>query len=236
LTSRAVHRAADRLQRKTPRPRQGHPARAAHRRGQLSTSVYWELSILRLNQLDYFDKIEADKAAELKKNTKDGTVDITLSSKGEGQAVHRVQGGVELAGRQFPRLTYQTNNFWDWAKHLRFRRSSRFDAQLHVRFTEPYLFDGDLHGFHVFSSRYKFDQHAAALFTAKSVSIQSPIIQNYIRTARASPFMRAIPSQIVVYTSCRQLRPDPQRTLRVSMMLPNYCSPIAIPQHRRPTR
>src|SRR5258708_39488096 len=38
----------------------------------------WEMSILRLNQLDYFDKIEADKAAEIKRNNKDVTVDINL--------------------------------------------------------------------------------------------------------------------------------------------------------------
>src|SRR2546421_9464610 len=33
--------------------------------GQLFNKRLWEMSILRLNQLDYFDKIEADKAAEI---------------------------------------------------------------------------------------------------------------------------------------------------------------------------
>src|SRR5438477_9531254 len=46
--------------------------------GQLFNKRLWELSILRLNQLDYFDKIEADKAAEIKRNPKEGTVDINL--------------------------------------------------------------------------------------------------------------------------------------------------------------
>ncbi|MGH7839733.1 MAG: BamA/OMP85 family outer membrane protein, partial [Candidatus Binataceae bacterium] len=42
--------------------------------GQLFNKRAWEVSILRLNQLDYFNKIEADKAAEIKRNTKEGTV------------------------------------------------------------------------------------------------------------------------------------------------------------------
>src|ERR1700675_4954770 len=46
--------------------------------GQLFNKRLWELSVLRLNQLDYFDKIEADKAAQIKRNNKEGTVDIHL--------------------------------------------------------------------------------------------------------------------------------------------------------------
>ena len=53
--------------------------------GQLFNKRLWELSILRLNQLDYFDKIEADKAAEIKRNNKAGTVDITLKLKEKGK-------------------------------------------------------------------------------------------------------------------------------------------------------
>jgi outer membrane protein insertion porin family len=46
--------------------------------GQLFNKRAWEISILRLNQLDYFDRIEADKAVEIKRNTKEGTVDLNL--------------------------------------------------------------------------------------------------------------------------------------------------------------
>src|SRR5258708_5338878 len=53
--------------------------------GQLFNKRLWELSILRLNQLDYFDRIEADKAAEIKRNTKEGTVDINLKLKEKGK-------------------------------------------------------------------------------------------------------------------------------------------------------
>ncbi len=54
--------------------------------GQLFNKRAWELSILRLNQLNYFDKLEADKAAEIKRNTKEGTVDLLLKLKEKGNS------------------------------------------------------------------------------------------------------------------------------------------------------
>jgi len=70
--------------------------------GSLFNKRLWELSILRLNQLDFFDRIEADKAAEIKRNNKDGTVDIT-SAQGKGQAVHRTAGRRQRPGWQLHR-------------------------------------------------------------------------------------------------------------------------------------
>jgi outer membrane protein insertion porin family len=40
----------------------------------------WEVSLLRLNQLNYFDTIKPENA-ELKRNVKAGTVDIKLKLK-----------------------------------------------------------------------------------------------------------------------------------------------------------
>src|SRR6202045_4349668 len=78
--------------------------------GQLFNKRLWELSILRLNQLDYFDKIEADKAAEIKRNTKEGTVDINLKLKEKGKQSIGLQGGVSGRAGSFIGLTYQTKN------------------------------------------------------------------------------------------------------------------------------
>jgi outer membrane protein insertion porin family len=150
--------------------------------GQLFNKRYWELSILRLNQLDYFDRIEADKAAELKKNTKDGTVDITLKLKEKGKQSIGLQGGVSGLAGSFIGLTYQTNNFLGLGETLTF--SAQFGdltRSFMFGFTEPYLFDRPIaSGFTVFSSRYKFDQaRQAALITGQSVSINPQFIQNY---------------------------------------------------------
>jgi outer membrane protein insertion porin family len=150
--------------------------------GQLFNKRAWELSILRLNQLDYFDKIEADKAAEIKRNTKEGTVDINLKLKEKGKQSIGLQGGVSGLSGSFIGLTYQTNNFLGLGETLTF--SAQFgDLQRSFQFgfTEPYLFDRPISsGFTVFTSRYNFDQaRQQALLTGQSVSINPQFVQNY---------------------------------------------------------
>jgi outer membrane protein insertion porin family len=94
--------------------------------GQLFNKRYWDISILRLNQLNYFDKIEADKAVELQKNSKDGTVDINLKLKEKGKQSIGLQGGVSGLAGGFIGLTYQTNNFLGLGETLTF--SAQFGA------------------------------------------------------------------------------------------------------------
>ncbi len=150
--------------------------------GQLFNKRAWELSILRLNQLDYFDKIEADKAAELKRNTKEGTVDINLKLKEKGKQSIGLQGGVSGLSGSFIGLTYQTNNFLGLGETLTFSAQfGNLQRSFQFGFTEPYLFDRPIQsGFTIFSSRYKFDQaQQQALLTGQAVSINPQFIQNY---------------------------------------------------------
>src|SRR5215470_11198782 len=150
--------------------------------GQLFNKRLWEMSVLRLNQLDYFDKIEADKAAEIKRNNKAGTVDITLKLKEKGKQSIGLQGGVSGLAGSFVGLTYQTNNFLGLGETLTF--SAQFGSLQRIfqfGFTEPYLFDRPIStGFTVFSSRYSFDQaKQESLLLGQSVSINPQFIQNY---------------------------------------------------------
>ncbi|MGB9466498.1 MAG: outer membrane protein assembly factor BamA [Candidatus Acidiferrum sp.] len=150
--------------------------------GQLFNKRYWDISILRLNQLNYFDKIEADKAVELQKNTKDGTVDINLKLKEKGKQSIGLQGGVSGLAGGFIGLTYQTNNFLGLGETLTL--SAQFGAYqrvLQFGFTEPYLFDRPIStGFTVFSSKYNFNQaQQEAAFTGQQVSINPQYIQDY---------------------------------------------------------
>jgi outer membrane protein insertion porin family len=150
--------------------------------GQLFNKRAWELSILRLNQLDYFDKIEADKAAELKRNSKEGTVDINLKLKEKGKQSIGLQGGVSGLSGSFIGLTYQTNNFLGLGETLTFSAQfGNLQRSFQFGFTEPYLFDRPIQsGFTIFSSRYKFDQaQQQALLTGQAVSINPQFIQNY---------------------------------------------------------
>ena len=150
--------------------------------GQLFNKRAWEISILRLNQLDYFDRIEEDKAVEIKRNQKEGTVDLTLKLKEKGKQSIGLQGGVSGLAGTFIGLTYQTNNFLGLGERLTF--SAQFgDIQRSFMFgfTEPYLFDRPITtGFTIFSSRYSFNQaRQEALLLGQSVSINPQFIQNY---------------------------------------------------------
>ena len=171
--------------------------------GNLFNKRYWELSILRLNQLDYFDKIEADKAAEIKRNTKDGTVDITLKLKEKGKQSIGLQGGVSGLAGSFIGLTYQTNNFLGLGETLTF--SAQFgDLQRSFvfGFTEPYLFDRPISsGFTIFSSRYKFDQaRQAAILTGQSVSVNPEFVQNYNQNSTGFTVFASYPLKKLSFT------------------------------------
>src|SRR5216683_3036545 len=150
--------------------------------GQLFNKRAWEVSILRLNQLDYFDRIEEDKAVEIKRNTKEGTVDLNLKLKEKGKQSIGLQGGVSGLAGTFIGLTYQTNNFLGLGETLTFSAQfGSYQRSFMFGFTEPYLFDRPIStGFTVFSSRYSFNQaRQEALLLGQSVSINPQFIQNY---------------------------------------------------------
>jgi outer membrane protein insertion porin family len=150
--------------------------------GQLFNKRYWDISILRLNQLNYFDKIEADKAVELQKNTKDGTVDINLKLKEKGKQSIGLQGGVSGLAGAFIGLTYQTNNFLGLGETLTLSAQfGSYQRTVQFGFTEPYLFDRPIStGFTVFTSKYNFNQaQQEALLTGQQVSVNPQFVQDY---------------------------------------------------------
>jgi outer membrane protein insertion porin family len=150
--------------------------------GQLFNKRYWDISILRLNQLNYFDKIEADKAVELQKNSKDGTVDINLKLKEKGKQSIGLQGGVSGLSGGFIGLTYQTNNFLGLGETLTFSAQfGEIQRTFQFGFTQPYLFDRPISsGFTIFSSKYNFNQaRQEAQLTGEQVSVNPQYVQNY---------------------------------------------------------
>jgi outer membrane protein insertion porin family len=154
--------------------------------GQLFNKRAWEISILRLNQLNYFERIEEDKAVEIKRNSKDGTVDLNLKLKEKGKQSIGLQGGVSGLAGTFIGLTYQTNNFLGLGETLTF--SAQFgDLQRSFMFgfTEPYLFDRPIStGFTIFDSKYNFNEaKQEALALGQSVSINPQFIQDYTQNS-----------------------------------------------------
>jgi outer membrane protein insertion porin family len=171
--------------------------------GQLFNKRLWELSVLRLNQLDYFDRIEADKAAEIKRNNKEGTVDINLKLKEKGKQSIGLQGGVSGLSGSFIGLTYQTNNFLGLGETLTFSAQfGNLSRNFMFGFTEPYLFDRPISsGFTIFSSQYKFNQaQQAALLTGQSVSVNPQFIQNYNQNSTGFTMFASYPVRKLSFT------------------------------------
>ena len=88
--------------------------------GDIFNNRYWELSLLRLNQLNYFDTIKPENA-EIKRNTKHGHRGHPAQAQGKGQAVHqpdrrrqrpcRQLHRPELSDQQFPGLGRDADAF-----------------------------------------------------------------------------------------------------------------------------
>ena len=127
--------------------------------GQVFNNRYWELSLLRLNQLGYFETIKPENA-ELNRNVKAGTVDINLKVKEKGKQSISFSGGVSGISGSFIGASYQTNNFLGLGETLTISAQIG-DIQKNIQFgfTEPYLFDRPIStGFTVFSKQARL-QH-----------------------------------------------------------------------------
>jgi outer membrane protein insertion porin family len=128
--------------------------------GDMYNTRLWEMSVLRLNQLGYFEVLKAEEAAAITRDTKNNTVDITLKVKERGKNSISLNGGVSAISGTFIGLGYSTNNFLGMGETLSLNtqlgtmiRSATFG------FTEPYLFDLPLNlGFTVYMQRYNYDQ------------------------------------------------------------------------------
>jgi outer membrane protein insertion porin family len=149
--------------------------------GDLFNNRYWELSLLRLNQLDFFEPIKPEHA-DLKRNLKDGSVDLLLKVKEKGKQSIGLTGGVSGLAGSFIGISYQTNNFLGLGETLTF--SAEFgDRQRNFvfGFTEPYLFDRPIaSGFTIFSTRFSFDQsRETSLLVGQRVQLDRNSTQNY---------------------------------------------------------
>jgi len=128
--------------------------------GQIFNNRLWELSILRLNQLGYFEPLKAEEAADVKRDTKTDTVDITLKVKERGKNSIQLNGGVSGIAGSFIGASYSTNNFLGLGETLSL--SSQLGTrirQVQFGFTEPYLFDKPIQsGFTLYTTRFDYNQ------------------------------------------------------------------------------
>jgi outer membrane protein insertion porin family len=163
--------------------------------GQVFNNRLWELSILRLNQLGYFNPIKPEDA-ELKRNVKAGTVDIRLKLKEKGKQSVSFSGGVSGLEGSFVGASYQTNNFLGLGETLTVSAQvGNIQTNATFGFTEPYLFDRPIAtGFTVFYS--KFDYNTArqeGLLVGQPVAIDPALQENYNTDSRGFTIFASYP-------------------------------------------
>ena len=79
--------------------------------GDLYSQQLWDTSILKLNQLGYFDPLKPEDAATITRDTKTNTVDLLLKVKERGKNSIQLNGGVSGISGSFIGFSYSTNNF-----------------------------------------------------------------------------------------------------------------------------
>ena len=140
--------------------------------GDMFNTRLWDMSMLRLNQLGYFDPIEEEEGTDVRRDTRQGLVDLTLNIKERGRNTVSLNGGVSGFAGSFIGFGYSTNNFLGLGERL------GFEAQLGSRervllfsFTEPYLFNRPIQaGFTIFSRRFSFNQaREASIFSGANL-------------------------------------------------------------------
>src|SRR5947209_2029853 len=115
--------------------------------GQVYDQHLWELSLLRLNQLGYFEQLKPEdpNVTERHLNEKDATVDLTLKLKEKGKNQIGLTGGVSGLSGSFIGLSYSTNNFLGLGETLTVQANiGNRQRDLMFGFTEPYLRDRPL--------------------------------------------------------------------------------------------
>jgi len=134
--------------------------------GQVYNSKLWEFSLIRLNQLDYFDPLKVDQDSETHQNSDDATVDLLLKVKEKGKNSIGLNGGISGLSGSFLGLNYQTNNFLGLGETLSVAANiGNLARNLSFGFNEPYFRNRPISlGFTVFDS--KTDYNPAKSYTA----------------------------------------------------------------------
>jgi outer membrane protein insertion porin family len=125
--------------------------------GERYNQQLWELSLLRLNQLGYFDQIKEEDAT-VNTNEREGQVDMTLKVQEKGRQQISFTGGVSGIGGSFIGIDYSTNNLLGYGEALSFSVAAGNRQKIFsIGFTEPYLKGRPISlGFNLFYQDYQF--------------------------------------------------------------------------------
>jgi len=159
--------------------------------GGIYNSHLWELSLLRLNQLSYFDQLKPDdpNVTDKKLDEKNGQVDLTLKVHEKGKNSIGLNGGVSGLEGAFIGLNYSTNNFLGRGETLQVQISlGNLARSVLFGYTQPYMFDRPLQfGFTVFGNKISYNQaRQLSIFSGQNLNLPSAVLQNLQNYSQSS--------------------------------------------------
>jgi outer membrane protein insertion porin family len=159
--------------------------------GGIYNSRLWELSLLRLNQLSYFDQLKPDdpNVTEKRLDEKNGYVDLTLHVHEKGKNSIGLNGGVSGLEGAFIGLNYSTNNFLGRGETLQVQLSlGNLARSALFGYTQPYLLDRPLQfGFTVFGNKVSYNQaRQLSIFSGQNLNLPSAVTQNLQNYSQSS--------------------------------------------------
>jgi outer membrane protein insertion porin family len=151
--------------------------------GNVYNSHLWEVSLLRLNQLGYFDQLKPDdpNTTTRQLDEKNGLVDLALKIKEKGKNSIGLNGGVSGLEGAFVGINYATNNFLGLGETLQVQASlGNLARSVRFGFTQPYMFDRPLQfGFNVYFNKVKYDQaRQLSIFSGQNLNLPNAVLQN----------------------------------------------------------
>ena len=129
--------------------------------GKVFSSQALDHSVLRVNQLGFFDKIE-EKDYEVKPDDKTGLVDVNLTVKEKSQRSIGFTGGVSGISGSFIGINYSDNNFMGRGESLELSvTGGTRTTDFIVSFSEPYFLDSRWGlGISLYNRRYRYDTYS----------------------------------------------------------------------------
>ena len=167
--------------------------------GSVYNSQLWEYSLLRLNQLEYFNPLKVDEDSEAHQDTEAGTVDLLLKVKEKGKNSIGLNGGISGLSGAFLGVNYATNNFLGLGETLSVQGNLGNVARTFLfGFTEPYLRNRPLNmGFQIFNNKQDFNaakQYQTSTGASPNLSAaQQSLTQNYNQASTGLNFSISYP-------------------------------------------
>ena len=157
--------------------------------GQVYNSQLWEYSLLRLNQLEYFDALKVDQDSEAHQDPDNGTVELLLKVKEKGKNSIGMNGGLSGMSGAFVGVNYQTNNFLGLGETLSVQANlGNLNRQFLFGFTQPYIRNRPIQlGFQIYNNKQDFNAsknyQATTGASLNLTQAEQSLTQNYNQAA-----------------------------------------------------